>query len=139
MRKVNHNMSVTVDMKAETVKVIVDGKEATTIEFIREDTQIMVASVDTEPPFQHYGYGRLAFGALKLISEQRKLPIVVWSLYTAIPFYERIGLLHLNDPEVQKRVIFGNIETAELHTKIDSYDFVYIPQSLNRRKPVIFT
>jgi tmRNA-binding protein len=75
---------------------------------------------------------------LKLLSEQYKLPIVLWSLDPAVPFYEQIGLLHLNNPEVQKKVMFGNVEIKELKEKINNNDFVYMPQSLYRRKPIIY-
>jgi hypothetical protein len=131
-------MTVIVDMKDEVIEVIVDGKEVTKIEFINEGNQITIASIGTETPYQKCGYGRLAFEVLKLLSEQYKLPIVLWSLDPAVPFYEQIGLLHLNNPEVQKKVMFGNVEIKELKEKINNNDFVYMPQSLYRRKPIIY-
>lgn len=138
MRRVKTNMSVIVDMIAETVMVMVDEFEASRAEFTFDDTQIMVTNVGTDEKYQKSGYGRILFDALKLVSEQKKMPLVLWSLIGAVSFYEAIGLLHLNDPEVQKRVIFGNVDTADLNKKVNEDDFVFLPQSLNRRKPIIY-
>lgn len=139
MRRVKKEISVIVDMKEENVRVMVDGFEAAKAEFTLDDTQIMVTNVDTENAYQKSGYGRLLFDALKCISQQKKMPLILWSLDDAIPFYEKIGLLHLDNPEVQKRVIFGNIKTQKgISKKVDNDDFVYIPQSLNKRKPIIY-
>ena len=126
-------------MVKETVKVMVNGVEdITTIEFTLEKTQIMIASVGTEISWQESGYGRLAFDGLKLISEQYKLPIIVWSLATAVEFYEKVGFLHLSKPEVQKKVKFGNIPKSEIKIRINDYDLVYLPKSLTKI-PTIFT
>jgi len=139
MRRVRKEISIIVDMKAENVKIMVDGTEAAKAEFILDGTQIMVTNVNTENAYQKSGYGRLLFDALKCISQQKKMPLILWSSDDAIPFYERIGLLHLDNPEVQKRVIFGNLKTREdIATKVDGDDFIWIPQSLNRRKPIIY-
>lgn len=139
MKRVKKHVHVTVDMKAENVIVTVDGVEAAKAEFTMDDTQIMVTNVNTEEVYQKSGYGRLLFDALKVISNQKKMPLILWALDDAIPFYEKIGLLHLNDPEVQKRIIFGNLKTPEdIATKVDGDDFIWIPQSLNRRKPFIY-
>lgn len=139
MKRVRKEISITVDMKEENVKVIVDGKEAAKAEFTLDGTQIMVTNVNTEDAYQKSGYGRLLFDALKCISQQKKLPLILWSSDEGIPFYEKIGLLHLDDPEVQKKVIFGNLKTQEdIITKVDDDDFIWIPQGLYRRKPIIY-
>ena len=142
MRRIKKNMSVVVDMEAETVVVMVDGVEVAKAEFTIDNSQIMVTSVNTEEVYRKCGYGRLLFdGGLKCIANQKKLPLILWSSDYAleIKFYERMGFLHLNDPEVQKRIFFGNLETAEdIAAKIDNDDFIWIPQSLNRRKPIIY-
>lgn len=139
MRRARKEISIIVDMKAENVKIMVDGKEAAKAEFTLDGTQIMVTNVGTEEVYQKSGYGRLLFDALKVISNQKKMPLILWALDDAIPFYEKIGLLHLSDPEVQKQVIFGNLKTQEdIATKIDGDDFIWIPQSLYRRKPIIY-
>lgn len=138
MRKLKKNAIITIDMEQEVIKIVINELDVTEIEFTIEETQIRVAVVGTEIPYQKCGYGRLAFEALKLISKQYKLPIIVWSLPSAISFYEQIGFLHLNNPQVQERVIFGNVEESKLHSKVDDCDFVWLPQSLNRRKPIIY-
>lgn len=138
MRKLKNNATVNIDMENEVIKIVINEIDVTTIEFTIEETQIKVATIGTEFPYQKCGYGRLAFNALKLISKQYKLPIVVWSLLPAVPFYEKIGFLHLDNPQVQKQVIFGNIEESKLFSKIDDCDFIYIPQSLYSRKPIIY-
>ena len=138
MRKLKNNATVNIDMENEVIKIVINEIDVTTIEFTIEETQIKVATIGTEFPYQKCGYGRLAFNALKLISKQYKLPIVVWSLLPAVPFYEKIGFLHLDSPQVQKRVIFGNVEESKLHSKVDDCDFVWLPQSLNSRKPIIY-
>jgi hypothetical protein len=139
MRRVRKEISIIVDMKAENVKIMVDGTEAAKAEFTLDGTQIMVTNVNTEDVYQKSGYGRLLFDALKCISQQKKLPLILWSSDEGILFYEKIGLLHLNNPEVQKKVIFGNLKTQEdIATKVDNDDFIWIPQSLNRRKPIIY-
>lgn len=139
MRRVRKEISVIVDMKTEEVKVMVDGNEAAKAEFTFDNTQIMVTSVETKNAYQKSGYGRLLFDALKCISQQKKMPLILWSSDEGIPFYEKIGLLHLDNSEVQKKVIFGNLKTQEdIATKVDGDDFIWIPQCLNRRKPIIY-
>ena len=129
-------------MKEEDVKVMVDGVQAAYAQFTIDGSQIMVTSVDTEEVYRRCGYGRLLFdGGLKCVSTQKKLPLILWSSDYAlgIKFYEKIGFLHLNDPEVQKRVIFGNLKDVyDITSKVDDDDFIWIPQSLNRRKPIIY-
>lgn len=126
-------------MKEGTVKVIVDGQEAATADFMFDETQIRVTSVDTEEAYRKCGYGRLLFDALKCIANQKKMPLLLWASTYAleIKFYEKLGFLHLNNPEVQDKVIFGNLNTnEEITEKIDEDDFVWIPQTLNR-KPIL--
>jgi hypothetical protein len=137
-KRVKKNATLTIDIENEVVKVMVDGVEASKAEFTFDSSQIMVTYVVTKKLYQKCGYGRLLFEGLKLISEQYKLPLILWSLDKAVSFYEKIGLLHLNKPEVQKRITFGNVEISELNKKVNSDDFVYIPQSLNKRKPIIY-
>jgi len=138
VRRVRKNISVIVDIKGEEVKVIVDDKEAAKAQFKFDGTQIMVTDVETEEVYQKCGYGRLLFDILKVIAEQKKKPFILWSLDDAISFYEKIGMLHLNDPEVQKRVIFGNLRTKEdIASKVGDSDFIWIPSHLNR-KPIIY-
>lgn len=137
MRRVRKNVSLSVDLKDEVVKVIVDGIEVAKAEFTVDGNQIMVTDVSTEEKYQKCGYGRLLFDGLKLISEQTKKPLILWSLDSAIPFYESIGLLHLDNPNVQKMVIFGNVKKSELTEKVDDDDFIWIPKSL-KRKPTIY-
>jgi hypothetical protein len=139
MRRVRKEISVIVDMGKETVVIMVDGIEAAKAEFTLDGTQIMVTNVNTKNVYQKSGYGRLLFDALKCISQQKKLPLILWSSDEGIPFYEKIGLLHLDNPEVQNRIIFGNLKTKDdIATKVDDDDFIWIPQSLNRRKPIIY-
>jgi hypothetical protein len=139
MRRVRKQISVIVDIKGAEVKVIVDNEEAAKAQFVFDEAQIIVTDVGTDDAYQKCGYGRLLFDALKIISNQKKMPLILCSLDDAIPFYEKIGLLHLNDPEVQKKVIFGNLKTKDdIESKVDEDDFIWIPQSLNRRKPIIY-
>jgi hypothetical protein len=141
MRRVKKQIIVTIDMEQEEVKVMVDGQDASTAQFTIDGSQIMVTSVDTEKVYRKCGYGRLLFDGLKCVANQKKMPLILWSSDYAlgIKFYEKIGFLHLNNPEVQKRIFFGNLETAEdIAAKIDEDDFIWIPQSLNKRKPIIY-
>jgi hypothetical protein len=65
------------------------------------------------------------------------LPLILDSLDDAVSFYEKVGMLHLNDPEIQKRVIFGNLKTAkDIAEKIDYDDFIWIPKM--SRKPILY-
>jgi hypothetical protein len=136
MRRVKKIVSIIVDMKAEEVKVMVDEVEAAKALFTFDGTQILVSNVNTEGVYQKCGYGRLLFDALKCIAQQKRLPLVLDSLDDAVPFYEKIGMLHLNNPEVQKLVIFGNVKKKDYAEEIDNDDFVWIPKRL-KRKPVI--
>jgi hypothetical protein len=139
MKRVRKNVSVILDIKAGEVKVVVDGTEAAKAEFVFDDTQIMISSVNTEKLYKRSGYGRLLFDTLKCLSNQRRKPLILWSSEEGIKFYEKIGLLHLDDPKVQKRIIFGNLNTTEeILEKVDDDDFVWIPQSLGKKKAIIY-
>jgi hypothetical protein len=130
-------VSVITDLEAETVIVEVDGVEAAKALFKFDGTQILVSNVDTENAYQKCGYGRLLLAALKCIAQQKKLPLILDSLDDAVSFYEKVGMLHLNDPEIQKRVIFGNLKTAkDIAEKIDYDDFIWIPKM--SRKPILY-
>jgi GNAT superfamily N-acetyltransferase len=140
MKRAKKEISVVVDMSGETVTVTVDGVEAAKAFFTVDGSQIMVTNVDTEEKYRKSGYGRLLMEGLKCVSNQKKLPLVLWASEMAldIKFYEKCGFLHCNDPEAQKRFFFGNLETAEdIANKVGEKDLVYIPQSLNKRKPII--
>lgn len=138
MRRIRKSMSIITDMKEGTVTVMVDGQEAATASFMFDQTQIRVTDVSTEEVYQKCGYGRLLFDALKCIAQQKKIPLLLWSSSEGIPFYEKLGLLHLNNPEVQKKVIFGNLKTKkDIAEKIDEDDFVWLPQHLNT-KPILY-
>jgi hypothetical protein len=136
MKRVKKTVSVITDLEAETVIVEVDGVEAAKALFKFDGTQILVSNVDTEEVYQKCGYGRLLLTALKCIAQQKKMPLVLDSLDDAVPFYEKVGMLHLNDPEVQKRVIFGNVKKSDFAKEIDNDDFVWIPKGL-KHKPTI--
>lgn len=140
MKRARKEISVIVDIKGETVTVTVDGMEAAKALFTVDGTQIMVTNVDTEEKYRKCGYGRLLIDGLKCVAQQKKMPLILWSSDYAlgIKFYEKCGFFHLNDPEVQKRIFFGNLDTAEdIAAKVDEDDFIWIPQSLNKRKPII--
>ena len=135
----NENVSVILNLKEAIVSVLVDDYEASRMEFIFDlGHQIMVTSVKTEPLYERNGYAKLMFTVLKALAEYYKMPIVLWSLNDAIKFYEKIGFLHLNDPEVQKLINIGNIEDEVVQEKLDEDDFVWLPQSLLGRKPTIY-
>jgi GNAT superfamily N-acetyltransferase len=140
MRRARKSMSIIMDMGEGIVKVMVDGQEAAKADFMFDETQIRVTDVSTEKVYRKCGYGRLLFDALKCVAKQKKMPLLLWSSDMAleIQFYEKLGFLHLNNPEIQRKIIFGNLDTAEeIAEKIDDDDFVWIPQTLNR-KPILY-
>lgn len=141
MRRARKQIVVSVDLKREEVVVLVDGKEAAKALFTIDGTQIMVTNVDTEEKYRKCGYGRLLLDGLKCVAQQKKKPLILWSSDYAlgIKFYEKLGFLHLNDEQIQKRVFFGNLKTKEdIASKVDEDDFIWIPQSLGKRKPIIY-
>ena len=137
MPKKSVKVSVILDIGKGTCKVFRNDEEIATTDFCFDNTQIRISTVDTIPKYQRRGYGRLMFSSLFLLAEQQKMPLYLWALDDAIPFYEKIGMLHLDNPEVQKRVIFGNIAKKDLSEKVDNDDFVWIPPNI-RKKPKIF-
>jgi GNAT superfamily N-acetyltransferase len=130
-------VKVVLDIEGGTCKVFKGEEEVATADFCFDDTQIRVSSVDTIEKYQRKGYGRLLFAALFLLSAHKKKPLLLWALDDAIPFYEKIGMLHLDNPDVQKRIKFGNVKRKDLPDKVDNDDFVWIPQHL-KSKPTIY-
>lgn len=138
MRCIKKSLSVLTDMKEGTIEVIVNGNKAADASFIFDGTQIRVINVDTRTIYQKCGYGRLLFDSLKCIARQKKLPLLLWSSDMGIPFYEKLGFLHLNNSDVQKLVIIGNIKSQkDLDKKLCEKDFVWIPSTM-KRKPIIY-
>lgn len=131
-------INLRIDLKKQEVTIHADEVQVHTLSFIIDETQITVVDTDTLSGWKRKGFGRLAFDALKMIAQRLKLPIYLWSLPPAFRFYERIGFLHLNDPEVQQKIEFGNVEKEKIFTEVDEDDFVWIPQHLKGRKPIIF-
>lgn len=137
MPKKSGKVSVVLDIDGGTCKVFKNEEEVATADFCFDNTQILISDVDTVTKYHRRGYGRLLFAALFLLAQQQKMPLYLWAASNAIPFYEKIGMLHLNDSKVQKRIKFGNISKKDLSNKIDENDFVWIPQHLNR-KPILY-
>jgi hypothetical protein len=137
MKKIT-KVDVILDLKEQSVVVYADNEKATTILFVFDGTQIRVTDVTTEDLFQRKGFGRLAFDALKMVATQRRLPIYLWSLEDAIPFYVSIGFLHLDNPKVQERVEFGNLGSKiQIEHEIDETHLIWIPKRL-KDKPLIY-
>ena len=132
-------MVIDTDLEKGVVKIFVDGRdtEVASADFVFDETQIRVTNVATSDAYKKSGYGRLLFDALKCLSQQYKKPLILWALDDAIPFYEKIGMLHLDNPSVQNRLIFGNVTAKTLSDKVDEDDFVWIPKGLKTR-PTIF-
>jgi hypothetical protein len=130
-------VSVILDIDGGTCKVFKNEEEVATADFCFDNAQILISDVDTVIKYHRRGYGRLLFAALFLLAQQRKMPLYLWAASNAILFYEKIGMLHLNDPKVQKRIKFGNITKKDLPEKIDDNDFVWIPKKL-KQKPILY-
>lgn len=132
-------MAIDIDMVDEEINVFLDddSEPVATTFFMFDGPFIRVTDVETRKDHQNNGFGKIMMNILKMIARQHKLPIYLWSLTESIPFYEKMGFLHLDDPEVQKRVIFANIsDERHLHRCIDHDDFVYIPKSLKGRATI---
>lgn len=138
-RKRYTQMAIDVDMVDEEIKIFIDDREEpiSVCYFMFDGPMIRVTDIETSDGFKRSGYGHLMMNILKMISIQHKMPIYLWALDEAIPFYESIGFKHLDDPEVQKNVFFANItDERHLHKNIDHDDFIYIPKSLKGRATI---
>ena len=136
-RKKYGSIAVDLDMSKEEVTIFVDGIQAAKTSFMFDGPMLRVTDVGTENGYEMNGYGRMMFDVLKNVARQHKMPIYLWSLDAAIPFYEKLGLLHLNNKEVQKRVIFANLKDTDIDKEVDEDDFVWVPKGLNGR-PLIY-
>jgi len=138
-RRFKKSLVIQTDMKEGNVKIFVDGKkiEVASADFCFDDTQIRITNVATSDAYKKTGYGRLLFDVLKCLAQQHQKPLIFWALEGAIPFYEKIGMLHLDNPAVQLMLIFGNVTAETLLSKVDNDDFVWIPKGLKVR-PTIY-
>lgn len=136
-RKKYGNIAVDLNMAEEDVTIFVDGIKVAKTTFVFDGPILRVTDVGTEDGYEMNGYGRMMFDVLKNVARQHKMPIYVWSLDDAIPFYEKLGFLHLNNPEVQKKIIFGNLTNEDINKKIDDDDLIWIPQSIKGR-PLLY-
>jgi hypothetical protein len=137
-RKKYGMIAIDLNMVEEEITVFVDGEKVAKTYFMFDGPMIRVTDVSTEDGYKLNGYGRMMFDVLKAVARHHKMPIILWSLDDAIPFYEKIGMLHLNDPKVQERVIFANIKDDEHRNReIDNDDFIWLPKGL-RGRPLIY-
>jgi GNAT superfamily N-acetyltransferase len=138
-RRFKNGLVIQTDLKEGNVKIFVDGRddEVASADFCFDNTQIRVTDVSTSDAYKKTGYGRLLFDVLKCLAQQHKKPLILWALPDAIPFYEKIGMLHLDNPAVQNMLVFGNVTAETLKDKVDEDDFVWIPKGLKTR-PTIF-
>jgi len=137
-RKKYAGIAIDLNMIEEEIIVFVDGEKVAKTSFMFDGPMIRVTDVSTDDVHQMNGYGRMMFDVLKTVARHHKMPIILWALDGAIPFYEKIGMLHLDDPKVQKKVIFANIEDEKhLKREIDGDDFIYLPKGL-RGRPLIY-
>ena len=136
-RKKYAGIAIDLNMVDEEITIFVDGKRVAKTYFVFDGPMIRVTDVITEDDYQMNGYGRMMFDVLKAVARHHKMPIYLWALDDAIPFYEKIGMLHLNDPEVQKKVIFANVKDEKIKEEVDEDDFVWLPKGL-RGRPLIY-
>lgn len=136
-RKKYGNIAIDLNMVEGEIIIFVDGIKVAKTLFMFDGPMIRVTDVTIDDNYQINGYGRMTFDILKIIARQHKMPIYLWALDNAIPFYEKIGMLHLNNPEVQKHIIFANIKDVDIEKQVDEDDFVWLPKGL-RGRPLIY-
>ena len=136
-RKKYGGIAIDLNMVDEEIIIFVDGVKVAKATFMFDGPMLRITDVRTDDIYQLQGYGRLMFSMLKTVARQHKMPIYVWALDDAIPFYEKIGLLHLNNPDVQKKIIFANIKDKDIPNEVDEDDFVWLPKGL-RGRPLIY-
>jgi hypothetical protein len=141
--------------KTSVIKIYSGVDEIATATMILADGQIQITTVNVKEELQGHGYGRLLFTSIFFLAQKNKLPLYVRSITTAIEFYEKVGFLHLDEPEVQKMVNFGLrseqpfyqyphdrfLSKRELECNpfevVDRNDMVWIPKGL-KIKPTIY-
>lgn len=141
--------------KTSFCKIYLGVEEISTACLVFADGQIQVATVYTKEEYRGQGYARLLFNSIFLIAQREKVPIYIRSVTTAIGFYEKIGFLHLGEPEVQDKVNFGIrseppfynyphdrfLSKRELAINpfeiVDRNDMVWIPKGL-KIKPTLY-
>lgn len=133
------NIVVKLSIKYGFIKVLADDKIITSCDFCIDGTQIRVTDLSTEGEYQRKGYGRACLDVLKILATQLKMPIILYSLTDAIPFYESVGFEHLDNKKVQSKIKFGNIKNEkDMKDKGPTDgDMIWIPKSLNK-KPIIY-
>ena len=136
-RKKYGEIAIDLNMKEEELIIFVDGVKVAKTSFMFDGPMLRITDVGTEDPYQLQGYGRMMFSILKTVARHHKMPIYLWALDGAIPFYEKLGFLHLNNPDVQKKIIFANIKDKDIPNEVDEDDFVWLPKSLKGR-PLIY-
>jgi ribosomal protein S18 acetylase RimI-like enzyme len=140
--------------KFSTIKIFLDKEEIGTINVYLTDGQIQPTTLNIKQGYRSQGWGRLLITVLCFYARQCNISMYLLPTnIRAIAFYEHLsdlGIIHLNDPEVQKKVNFGirrnppfgNVLTDEEYSenplkKINEQDFVWIPKGL-KIKPTIY-
>lgn len=106
------------------------------IHFSMDEYQITATDVDVSCHYRRKGYGTIIMGILMGIAESRHIPIYLYSLRTAVKFYEKLGFVRFRRYKKGwykgKRVVIDNFNRRRTFDKqTDRTDMLWIPNNVH--------
>ena len=130
-------VKVTIDLKNGYGFLTRDGSNSklVEVEFICDDNQIVLT--DLTAKHRKVGYGTMIMYTMMGIAKAEKKPIVLFSLMEVVPFYEKLGFMHLSKFKKGTykgkavRILNLNPETS-FNRQIGLEDFIWVPPNLDK-------
>lgn len=103
------------------------------VKFWIDETCIYISDFDAHVQHKHCGYGSLTMDYMKFLAEVLQKPILLYSIDSAVKFYEKNGMEHLDSQKMRNKVGILNENPKCKHEWSDT-DFIWIPQCLSHKK-----
>lgn len=105
------------------------------VKFWIEETHIYITDLDAHEEHRRCGYGRLTMDYMIFLAEVLRRPIILFSYDSSVPFYEKLGMEHLDSKKLKKKIRVLNEDPDHKHKWCES-DMIWIPKCLKHEKVI---
>jgi hypothetical protein len=132
----DEKMKISIDMNKEKITVYSGKHNVGELEFIIDETQIIIGSITIIKDKNFQGYGNLLINTIKGIAQHHNCPISVISYPNKVIFYLKMGFFSMDKliPSFIYNGIKVNIKNIDksrpITNQIGEVDMLWIPPSL---------
>lgn len=100
------------------------------VEFIVQRSQITATDVQIDETYQMKGYGRLMLASLQRFAKEKNLPIYLFSVDSAVKFYESCGFQRIKKYKGECELFLKNV--TNMDKQVSATDMIWIPKGKKR-------